>query len=63
VWRDTVGQALVTPICAYDIDQDDLPEIVKVTGDYIDLHIYESMGNNTYDKIAEITTASTHTNN
>jgi hypothetical protein len=28
VWRDTVGQALVTPICAYDIDQDDLPEIV-----------------------------------
>lgn len=51
----------MTPICAYDIDQDDLPEIVKVTGDYIDLHIYESIGNNTYEKIAEITTASTHT--
>lgn len=60
VWRDTVGSALVTPICAYDIDQDGVPEIVKVLGDYIHLHIYETIGNNIYDKIAEITTSSTH---
>ncbi len=60
VWRDTVGSALVTPICAYDIDQDGIPEIVKVLGDYIHLHIYETIGNNIYDKIAEITTSSTH---
>jgi hypothetical protein len=60
VWRDTVGSALVTPVSAYDIDQDSLPEIVKVLGDYIHLHIYETIGNNLYDKIAEITTASTY---
>jgi hypothetical protein len=60
VWRDTVGSALVTPICVYDIDQDGLPEIVKVLGDYIHLHIYESIGDNLYDKIAEITTSSTN---
>jgi len=60
VWRDTVGSALVTPICTYDIDQDGLPEIVKVLGDFIHLHIYESIGNNLYEKIAEITTASTY---
>jgi len=60
VWRDTVGSPLVTPICVYDIDQDGLPEIVKVLGDYIHLHIYETIGNNLYDKIDEITTASTH---
>jgi len=60
VWRDTVGQGLVVPICAYDIDKDGLSEIVKVLGDYIHLHIYESIGNNQYEKIAEITTASSH---
>ncbi len=60
VWRDTVGSPLVTPICVYDIDEDSLPEIVKVLGDYIHLHIYESIGNNLYDKIEEITTSSTH---
>jgi hypothetical protein len=60
VWRDTVGSSLVTPVCAYDIDQDSLPEIVKVLGDYIHLHIYETISNNLYDKIAEITTASTY---
>ena len=60
VWRDTVGSPLVTPICVYDIDEDSLPEIVKVLGDYIHLHIYESIGNNFYDKIEEITTSSTH---
>jgi hypothetical protein len=60
VWRDTVGFALVTPICVYDIDQDSLPEIVKVLGDYTHLHVYESIGNNLYNTIAEITTSSTH---
>jgi hypothetical protein len=60
VWRDTVGVTLITPICARDIDQDCLPEIVKVLGDYIHLHIYESVGDNLYDEIAEITTSSTH---
>jgi hypothetical protein len=60
VWRDTVGSALVTPICVYDIDKDSIPEIVKVLGDYIHLHIYESIGDNLYEKIAEITTSSTH---
>ena len=60
VWRDTVGSALVTPVCVYDIDRDRLPEIVKVLGDYIHLHIYEAIGDNVYDKIAEITTASTY---
>jgi hypothetical protein len=60
VWRDTVGSPLVTPICVYDIDQDGIPEIVKVLGDYIHLHIYESIDNDLYDKIAEITTGSTH---
>lgn len=60
VWRDTVGSPLVTPICAYDIDKDSLPEIVKVLGNYIHLHIYESIGDNLYDKIAEITTSSSY---
>jgi len=61
VWWDTVGFPLVTPICTYDIDQDGFPEIVKVCGYYTDLDIYESIGDNLYEKIAEITTASTHT--
>jgi len=61
VWRDTVGFALVTPICVYDIDQDSLPEIVKVCGYYTDLEIYEAIGNNIYEHITTITTASTHT--
>ncbi|GAI45097.1 unnamed protein product, partial [marine sediment metagenome] len=29
-------------------------------GDYIHLHVYESIGDNLYDKIAEITTSATH---
>ncbi|UCD19456.1 MAG: hypothetical protein JSU64_08615, partial [candidate division WOR-3 bacterium] len=48
VWRDTVGFPLVTPICSYDIDQDALPEIVKIIGDTTDIDIYESTGNNQY---------------
>ena len=56
VWRDTVGSPLVTPICVYDIDQDGLPEVVKVLGDYIHLHIYESTGDNSYEIIDQITT-------
>jgi hypothetical protein len=51
VWRDTVGPALVTPICAYDIDQDGLPEIVKVQGDYSNFYIYESVGDNLYAQV------------
>jgi hypothetical protein len=61
VWRDTVGFPLVTPICVYDIDQDSLPEIVKVCGYYTDLEIYEAIGNNLYEHITTVTTASTHT--
>ncbi len=60
VWRDTVGFALVTPICTYDIDQDGLPEIVKVIGDTTDIDIYESAGNNLYDRICRFTSAATH---
>jgi hypothetical protein len=55
VWRDTVGCG-ISPICVYDIDQDGLPEIVKVQGDF-HLHIYETIGDNLYEKIAEITTS------
>jgi hypothetical protein len=51
VWRDTVGFPLVSPICSYDIDQDSLPEIVKIIGDTTDFDIYESTGNNQYLKI------------
>ncbi len=57
VWRDTVGPLLVVPICVFDIDQDSRQEIVKVLGDYVHLVIYESVGNNLYDIIAEITTS------
>jgi hypothetical protein len=55
VWRDTVGQAAVTPISVYDVDQDGLPEIVKVGANGIDFVIYESIGDNFYDKIYEDT--------
>jgi len=55
VWRDTVGQPAVTPISVYDIDQDGLPEIVKVGANGIDFVIYESIGDNFYDKIYEDT--------
>jgi len=55
VWRDTVGQAVVTPICAYDIDQDGLQEIVKVGANGIDFVIYESIANNLYGRIYEDT--------
>jgi hypothetical protein len=52
VWRDTVGPPLVLPICAYDIDQDGIPEIVKNrANDDSMLVIYKSMGNNQYDLI------------
>ena len=58
VWWDTVGPALVVPICVYDIDIDGLPEIVKVLGDYpTQLSIYESIGNNLYEEIAGIITS------
>jgi hypothetical protein len=52
VWRDTVGPAQVLPICAFDVDQDGLPEIVKNRATpYAYLGIYESVGNNQYDLI------------
>ena len=55
MWRDTVGQAAVTPISVCDIDQDGLTEIVKVGANGIDFVIYESIGNNLYDRIYEDT--------
>lgn len=52
VWRDTVGPPQVLPICAFDIDQDGFPEIVKNRATpYGYLGIYESVGNNQYDLI------------
>lgn len=52
VWRDTVGPALVLPICVYDIDQDGISEIVKNRDShYGDIGIYESVGDNQYDLI------------
>ncbi len=52
VWRDTVGPPLVLPICAYDIDQDGMPEIVENRATpYGYLGIYESIGDNEYDLI------------
>ena len=60
VWRDTVGFALVTPICVHDIDQDGLPEVVKVIGDTTDIDIYESVGDNLYDRTFRFTSAATH---
>lgn len=56
VWRDTVGFPLITPICTYDIDQDGLPEIIKVIGDTTNFDIYESIADNTYLKIYRDTT-------
>jgi hypothetical protein len=55
VWRDTVGQAAVLPISACDIDQDGLREIVKVGANGIDFVIYESVGNDLYERIYEDT--------
>jgi len=55
VWRDTVGQPLVIPISVYDIDLDGVPEIVKPGANGIDFVIYESTGNNFYEKIYEDT--------
>ena len=60
VWRDTVGFPLVTPICSYDIDQDALPEIVKIIGDTTDFDIYESTGNNQYARIFRDTIPENH---
>jgi hypothetical protein len=55
VWRDTVGQAAVTPISVHDIDRDGLLEIVKVGADGIDFVIYETIGDNLYARIYEDT--------
>jgi hypothetical protein len=60
VWRDTVGFPLVTPICSYDIDQDALPEIIKIIGDTTDFDIYESTGNNQYMRIFRDTIQESH---
>jgi len=56
VWRDTVGFALVTPICTYDVDKDGLLEIFKLGWKKVDsittyfpFGIYENVGNNSYD--------------
>lgn len=52
VWRDTMGPSLVVPICAFDIDKDGIPEIVKNLGSpYGDLVILESIGDNQYEII------------
>ncbi|MDH4212124.1 MAG: T9SS type A sorting domain-containing protein, partial [candidate division WOR-3 bacterium] len=52
VWRDTVGPPLVLPISVYDIDQDNLPEIVKNRATpFGDIGIYESVGDNNYELI------------
>jgi hypothetical protein len=55
VWRDTVGQAVVTPISVCDIDRDGIPEIVKVGANGVDFVIYESIENNLYEIIYEDT--------
>ena len=60
VWRDTVGFALVTPICVHDIDQDSLPEIVKIIGDTTDFDIYESVSDNSYVRIFRDTIPANH---
>jgi hypothetical protein len=60
VWWDTVGFPLVTPICVYDIDHDDMPEIVKIIGDTTDFDVYESIGNNSYARIFRDTIPATH---
>ncbi len=53
VWRDTVDIGTVHPICTYDIDNDNIPEVVQTGGEpgqnyYIDFTIYESVGNSNY---------------
>lgn len=52
VWRDTMGPSLILPICAFDIDKDGIPEIVKNQGSpYGGLVILESVGDNQYEII------------
>jgi hypothetical protein len=53
VWRDTVGQTSVIPICSYDVDRDGLPEIINNNGGGYPnwVWVYESFGNNQYDTI------------
>ena len=52
IWRDTVGPPAVHPVCVYDIDQDNIPEIVKeIAPPYGNLAIYEAVGDNQYDLI------------
>jgi len=60
VWRDTVGFPLVSPVCCYDIDQDSLPEIVKIIGDTTDFDIYESVGDNFYMRVFRDTIPASH---
>jgi len=60
VWRDTVGFPLATPICTYDIDQDGLSEIVKVIGDTTIFDIYESIGDDIYQRIFRDTMVTGH---
>lgn len=52
VWRDTVGQGVVQPISAFDIDQDGITEFVTNNGNPPNwLWIYKSSGNNQYDTV------------
>ncbi|HEX7319219.1 MAG TPA: T9SS type A sorting domain-containing protein [bacterium] len=52
VWRDTVGQAVVQPISAFDIDLDGIAEFVTNDGNPPNwLWIYKSSGNNQYDTV------------
>ncbi|MGB7054680.1 MAG: FG-GAP-like repeat-containing protein, partial [bacterium] len=52
VWRDTVCPPQVLPISAYDIDQDDLPELVVNRAiPYGDIGIYEAIGADHYQLI------------
>jgi hypothetical protein len=52
VWVDTVGPPQVLPISAYDMDQDNLPElIVNRAIPYGDIGIYEAIGDDQYQLI------------
>jgi len=56
VWRDTLGQAAIIPVSAFDIDQDGLLEIIKIgTASSVDFVIYESVGDNLYDIVYQDT--------
>ncbi|MDH4212270.1 MAG: hypothetical protein OEV79_12570, partial [candidate division WOR-3 bacterium] len=51
-WRDTVGPPLNLPISAFDLDRDNLPEIVKnIATPFGDIGIYESVGDNNYELV------------